>query len=185
MHENSLKAYKTERIKLGRRASEVLGTILELGHCTDRMVKDKLKYSEMNAVRPRITELIKKGLVEEAGSKKDELTGKSVRIIRIKPADGYVPSICNPQSELPELNKTPYTLGIKDELDPIPNKETIFEAMHKAAKEPIPGLVSVPTIKTEAIRSPENKPCLPEIKAECGDMVQDSLFNLPTNQFGY
>ena len=83
MHDNSLNAYGAERIKLRRRASEVLGVILQLGHCTDRQIKEKLNYSEMNAVRPRITELIKKGLVEEAGRMRDKKTGRRVRIVKI------------------------------------------------------------------------------------------------------
>ena len=86
MHENSLKAFAAEHRKLSRRESEVLGQVYRMGSCTDRMVKDCLGYSDMNTVRPRITELLKKGLVEEAGDCIDKETGRHVRIVRIKPA---------------------------------------------------------------------------------------------------
>ncbi len=55
---------------------------------TDRQVKDALGFDEMNAVRPRITEMSKKrdgqpGLLEECGQAKDHKTGKTVRQTRI------------------------------------------------------------------------------------------------------
>lgn len=89
MHANSLRAYASEGIKLSRRASEVLGTIMQMGSTTDRMIKDRLGYRDMNSVRPRISELIKNGLVEECGNMRDNVTGKTVRIVRIKPARDF------------------------------------------------------------------------------------------------
>lgn len=55
---------------------------------TDRQVKDLLGFDEMNAVRPRISEMSKNhdgrpGRLEECGQVKDYKTGKTVRQSRI------------------------------------------------------------------------------------------------------
>ncbi len=55
---------------------------------TDRQVKDALGFDEMNAVRPRITEMSKEcdgrpGLLEECGQTRDYKSGKTVRQTRI------------------------------------------------------------------------------------------------------
>ena len=91
MHENSVEAFMGEKFRLDRRCSEVLGAIMQLGSATDRMVKDFLNYEDMNTVRPRITELKKLGLVYEAGKAKCAKTGKRVRVVRVKPAEGFAP----------------------------------------------------------------------------------------------
>lgn len=56
---------------------------------TDRMILDGLnlefdaKLPDMNCVRPRVTELIKKGLLWELGSTRCAVTNKTVRIVAI------------------------------------------------------------------------------------------------------
>ncbi len=87
VHDNSLKSFdalpKNNRAdliyRLFKRANRPL---------TDRQVKDALGFDEMNAVRPRITEMSKKrddrpGLLEECGQTRDHKTGKTVRQTRI------------------------------------------------------------------------------------------------------
>ena len=48
---------------------------------TDRQVTAALGFDERNAVQPRITELIKAGLVAEVGKTKCNITGKRVRVV--------------------------------------------------------------------------------------------------------
>lgn len=83
MHPNSLDAYREEKAKLGDRAQEII-TMLETQSTpiSDREIKEKMKFSDMNMVRPRITELILAGLVFEVGKHPCETTGKSVRLVQ-------------------------------------------------------------------------------------------------------
>jgi hypothetical protein len=46
---------------------------------TDREVRDMCGFSDMNSVRPRITELVEEGFLVEGPSVKDALTGRTVR----------------------------------------------------------------------------------------------------------
>ncbi len=50
---------------------------------TDRKVCFMLGFSDLNAVRPRITELIDKGILIEAGKTMDMLTQRQVRQTRL------------------------------------------------------------------------------------------------------
>ena len=92
MHENSLKAYEEELPKLNPRAGAVLraavryqavgGTVA----LTDRTIMRLLGFADPNSVRPRITELLKAGLLVEGGKIKDSTTGKTVRTVRVSAA---------------------------------------------------------------------------------------------------
>lgn len=64
----------------------VLAWLREHGPATDRQVKDGLlgPYADMNGVRPRISDLVTERLVVECGKATDELTGKSVRVVRAR-----------------------------------------------------------------------------------------------------
>jgi hypothetical protein len=87
MHEHSVRAYleETDSGAIGARAARILEEyIASPVSLTDREVKTRIGYSDMNSVRPRITELIKAGLLEECGSVRDEVTGKSCRSVRLK-----------------------------------------------------------------------------------------------------
>lgn len=70
------------------RAQEVLDYITEHGPCTARQVMIGLKFSDMNAVRPRLTELLKAGQVQTIGKAVDGNTGKNVAVFAEK---GWVP----------------------------------------------------------------------------------------------
>lgn len=83
MHKNSLKAYKEEKPKLSRRANEIYEFIKHSKQShTDRDIMHALWFDEPNQVRPRITELLKIGLIQEDGNIKDKKTNKTVRKVK-------------------------------------------------------------------------------------------------------
>lgn len=49
---------------------------------TARMIGDKLGYSDLNAVKPRLSELKKQGRVMVVDKVKDNVTGRSVSVFR-------------------------------------------------------------------------------------------------------
>ena len=83
VHQNSIAAFYQEQTKLSRRAADVLWFIREHGACTDREVMNGLGFSEPNAVRPRITELLEAGLLVDVGNTRCHFTGKTVRKVDI------------------------------------------------------------------------------------------------------
>jgi len=85
IHTNSIIAYYEGRFKFSKRECEILGYLLMNPQpITDRKLKDALRYVDMDSVRPRITELIKKGCIEQCGRVTCSLTGKSVRLIKVR-----------------------------------------------------------------------------------------------------
>lgn len=84
MHENSLEAYRSERPKLNGRKRDIFDYIAKHGPCSDREVMSALGFSDPNATRPRCTELIEMGLVEQFDSVRDDLTGKRVRRLVVR-----------------------------------------------------------------------------------------------------
>lgn len=81
-HINSTKAYYEIADKLPSSRREVFVALLQAYDAqTDRGIKDILRLQDMNQVRPRVTELIKQGLVEEVGSEICFVTGKRVRLV--------------------------------------------------------------------------------------------------------
>ena len=86
IHDHSKEAYDDEVVHSNReskRCAEILAAVDQMDDATDRQIKIFLGYQEMNAVRPRITELIKAGRLYESGSMKCRYTGKTVRVVRI------------------------------------------------------------------------------------------------------
>jgi hypothetical protein len=51
---------------------------------TARMILKRMKHSDMNFVRPRLTEMVKDGILEECGSAFDKETDKNTVIYRRK-----------------------------------------------------------------------------------------------------
>lgn len=85
VHHNSVTAYHTEKPKLSKRAEAVLAWITTVGPRTDREVAYGMGYGEnLNAVRPRITELLDAGRLIEVGDVKCPVTGKTVRRVDIR-----------------------------------------------------------------------------------------------------
>lgn len=91
-HANSLAAYRAGKLDVfPQRSQMILRALQQLARGTDREILDRLGMADMNAVRPRITELIKLGVLEETGDRIDPLTGKRVRVVRIVPAPSREP----------------------------------------------------------------------------------------------
>ena len=85
IHQNSRDSYNEIKPELKGRRKAIYLVMLKHGtRLTDREIKDKMGLSDMNAVRPRITEMIKSGHVEEVESVKCPVTNKTVRKVRIK-----------------------------------------------------------------------------------------------------
>ena len=86
-HPNSSASLAGERGngRLGRRAEAVLIYLsASQDPRTDREVATALGFDDLNAVRPRITELLELGLVVETGSIVCPVTGKTVRMTRAR-----------------------------------------------------------------------------------------------------
>lgn len=72
-----------------RRTQKAIVELLkEQGPLTDREIKDRLGYEEMNAVRPRVTELTKANVLFETGRKKCSTTKKRVRVNGVRGVHG-------------------------------------------------------------------------------------------------
>ena len=81
MHQNSLAAFRSEEPRLSKRAAAILDWITEAGPRTDRQVMQGMGFTDMNSVRPRITEAIDLGTLVEVGEKVCPVTHKTVRIV--------------------------------------------------------------------------------------------------------
>jgi hypothetical protein len=85
MHDNSVVAYGDINADgtLSTRAAEILRHCMrDLQPRTDRQIAQEMKFTDMNCVRPRITELIGAGLLRESGSITCPVTRKRVRLVR-------------------------------------------------------------------------------------------------------
>ena len=82
IHKNSQDAYWEQRKKLSKRAEAIWQILIAHSPLTDRQILDIMGLPDMNNVRPRITELIQMGFVEEVGNIKCKVTKKKVRVVR-------------------------------------------------------------------------------------------------------
>lgn len=84
VHPNSVEAYHAEKPNLSRRARMVLAWIRLHGRATDRQVAYGMGFGEnLNAVRPRITELVDAGELRETHNVRCHVTGKTVRVVDV------------------------------------------------------------------------------------------------------
>lgn len=85
IHENSKQALYEERKSLSDRASKIYEYVRgqSSNSFTDRQIMTNLGFTEPNQVRPRITELVERGLLYESGSAKCDVTDKTVRLVKI------------------------------------------------------------------------------------------------------
>jgi len=85
IHNNSLEAYWQGRVdEFSKREREILALLKATNGCfTDREIKVGLGYTDSNSVRPRISELIDRGVLEEWGNVYDGTTRKRVRKVRL------------------------------------------------------------------------------------------------------
>lgn len=79
--ECQMQAYKYIKGKRGTRYNMILEA-LDGKEMTAREVGYKLGHQDLNAVKPRLTELTAKGLLEVTGTKKDHVTNRQVSIYR-------------------------------------------------------------------------------------------------------
>lgn len=86
MHPHSCAAFAAGQAdgSTGKRAQACLSAVRELGTATDRDVLTLLfgLTMDMNAVRPRLTELVQAGWLAECGEVRDIVTDKLVRVLR-------------------------------------------------------------------------------------------------------
>ncbi len=89
MHDNSIKSYYELAKELGEKQFQIYNLFCSQKSTplTDRQVKDLMNLDDMNQVRPRINELIKKDLLMEITPCKCQTTGKTVRRLKIKGND--------------------------------------------------------------------------------------------------
>lgn len=84
IHSNSASAFSEEREtgRMSKRAAAILRWLNARPRpFTDREVMTGMGFQDPNQVRPRITELIHMGILEEVDSVKCPVTGKTVRRI--------------------------------------------------------------------------------------------------------
>lgn len=82
VHQNSKISYEETKAegKLTKRQALILQWLLaNPGSHTDREIAQGLRFTDMNAVRPRITELVDQRLLEEVSTIKCDITGRPVR----------------------------------------------------------------------------------------------------------
>lgn len=86
MHENSRKSYEELLVSISERYAMILGAYRIAGYpLTDRQVLTRCGFRDMNKVRPRITELVKRGDLVECGKALDAETNRKVRLVRPRP----------------------------------------------------------------------------------------------------
>lgn len=64
------------------RKDNILGLLKKNGKMTAREISYELGYVDLNAVKPRLSELLKDRKVEVVGKQKDYITGKKVAVYR-------------------------------------------------------------------------------------------------------
>ena len=80
-HANSRESYHGLGAAKSERMEQVLAVLRTTGAATDREVMRFLGFTDPNAVRPRISEGIRDGLIRERGKRVCEWTGKTVRMV--------------------------------------------------------------------------------------------------------
>lgn len=102
-HANSIESIRQEATI--RNAENRAGKIIALAQqwptkeWTDRQMMQALGFVDANSVRPRITEMIKIGVLVETGSTIDALTGKTVRTWRAASMDEMTAKLEQPPAE--------------------------------------------------------------------------------------
>lgn len=66
------------------RQSEILAVMKKYGDMTARDISYRMGFVDLNAVKPRLSELLRAGKVEVITKKKDRVTGKTVAVYRRK-----------------------------------------------------------------------------------------------------
>lgn len=87
MHRHSVEAYYAQLGEFAERARWIMAWLHVHGPATDREVQAGLGFAERNSVQPRITELVKRGKLEEVSSVKCHITGRQVRMVAVARGD--------------------------------------------------------------------------------------------------
>lgn len=82
-HPNSRKAHAEEGPRLSKRAAAILANVREHGPGSDKAIAARMWFSHRSAVQPRISDLVKMGLLVECGEQVDSETGKTVRVVGV------------------------------------------------------------------------------------------------------
>lgn len=81
IHKHSRSAYHIELPRLSRRAAAIIAWLELHPGKTDREVMLGMGFTDMNSVRPRITEAIDMGSLVEVGQRVCPMTRRVVRIV--------------------------------------------------------------------------------------------------------
>lgn len=76
-----IESYQKTKPDISTRRKEILRA-LGIFDMTAREIAYKLNYKDLNAVKPRLTELVQAGLVEVVGKRFDEMTQRKVSVYR-------------------------------------------------------------------------------------------------------
>jgi len=83
IHINSKLSFRELQETLGKRQGAILQAVTRMKKLvTDRQVKNLLELDDMNAVRPRISELLRLGVLKEGTPVKCPITGRKVRRVK-------------------------------------------------------------------------------------------------------
>lgn len=76
-----IESYQKTKPDSPTRRKEILKA-LDIFDMTAREIAYKLNYADLNAVKPRLTELVQAGLVDVVGKRFDEMTQRKVLVYR-------------------------------------------------------------------------------------------------------
>lgn len=83
-HDNTRATYRGIKAGMSERGRAIVAFMdQQSAPLTDRQIMRGMGFSDMNAVRPRISELIDGGVLREVGNVIDETTGKVVRLVEV------------------------------------------------------------------------------------------------------
>ena len=81
IHEHSVEAFHAEEPRLSRRLERVIAWLELHPRKTDREIMQGLGFTDMNSVRPRVTEGIGAKRIVEVGERVCPVTQKRVRVV--------------------------------------------------------------------------------------------------------
>ncbi len=81
---NTLESYHAGKLELFPQTERIVITTFQtVGTATDRDIALYLDYDDLNRVRPRITALLERGIIEKCGDTVCPFTGRTVRLCRL------------------------------------------------------------------------------------------------------
>jgi hypothetical protein len=86
MHKNSIESHKQYQPNAGTREAAIVDQVRRHGPSTDRYIARLLGFSDMNMVRPSITNLRDRGVLIECGRVRDGVTNRVVRVVKLAEA---------------------------------------------------------------------------------------------------